>query len=38
MLRNLRDKNKRTILGKMYLDNIYKPNTIKVKANTISFI
>jgi len=35
---NIRDKNKRTILGNMYLDSMYKTNTIIAKANTISFI
>ena len=38
LLINIRDKNKRTILGNMYLDNMYNTNTITVKANTISFI
>ena len=38
LLINIRDKNKRTILGNMYLDNIYKINTIIAKANIISFI
>ena len=35
---NIRDKNKRTILGNMYLDNTYKINTIIAKANTTSFM
>lgn len=35
---NTRDTNKRTILGNMNLDNIYKINTINPKENTISFI
>ena len=38
LLINIRDKNKRTILGNIYLDNTYKINTIIAKANTISFI
>lgn len=38
LLINIRDKNKRTILGNMYLDNTYKINTITAKANITSFI
>lgn len=38
LLINIRDKNKRTILGSIYLDNMYKTNIIIAKANTISFI
>ena len=38
LLINIRDKNKRTILGNMYLDNTYNTNIMIVKENTISFI
>ncbi len=38
LLINIRDTNKRTILGSIYLDNRYKTNTITAKANTISLI
>jgi hypothetical protein len=33
-----RDRNKRTNLGKIYLDNMYIPTTIIVRAKNISFI
>ena len=35
---NIRETNKRTILGNINLDDIYKITVIKVKANIISFI
>lgn len=38
LLINIRDKNKRTILGNIYLDKIYKTNTITAKAKITSFI
>ena len=38
LLINIRDKNKRTILGNIYLDNMYKINTIMAKANITSFM
>ncbi|MDB5910966.1 MAG: hypothetical protein JWP34_5083, partial [Massilia sp.] len=33
----LRDKNKRTNLGKIYFDSMYIVNTIIAKVNVISF-
>ena len=38
LLINIRDKNKRTILGNMYLDSMNNSITIIENANTISFI
>jgi len=35
---NIRDTNKRTILGKIYLDSIYNISTTNEKAKTISLI